>query len=100
MIFVTVPSLEVGESIARAVVKSRAAACGNLLGPVRSYYHFEGEYEEASEYTLLLKTPQAKVDELVTQLLELHPYQVPAIEVLQVDHTTPAAWAWLLRETS
>jgi periplasmic divalent cation tolerance protein len=100
MVFVTVPSAQVGESLARALVGARLAACGNLVGPVRSYYHYQGAYEEGEEFLLLLKTQETLVEQLVREILLHHPYETPAIEVVKVDRTTPATWAWIQAETS
>jgi periplasmic divalent cation tolerance protein len=99
MVFVTVPSVEVGEKLARAVVGARLAACANLVGPVRSYYHYQGDYEEGEEFLLIVKTQASRVEDLLKELVALHPYETPAIEVVNVEQVTPATLAWIRAET-
>jgi periplasmic divalent cation tolerance protein len=99
VVLVTVPSVEVGETLARRVVQARLAACANLLGPLRSFYHYQGAYEESTEQLLIMKTQVGCVDALISELTSAHPYECPAIEVLPVEKMTPAGLAWILSET-
>src|SRR6185369_15619216 len=64
IVFVTCPGREEGESIARAVVEERLAACVNVVAGVRSCYVWEGKSTWSEEVLLLIKTTEVRFAEL------------------------------------
>src|SRR5512147_1448114 len=84
LVYVTAASKEEAQNLARGAVTERLAACANLVGPMESFYHWEGRFEQGSEYLLFLKTTQAKVDALMRRLRELHSYTCPAIVAVPI----------------
>jgi periplasmic divalent cation tolerance protein len=83
------------ESLARALVEERLAACVNLVPGVRSIYRWEGAVEEAEEVLLVIKTTEGRVDELLRRLGELHSYELPERLVLGVESAAAPYLAWL-----
>lgn len=85
--------------LARTLVKERLAACAQVLAPVRSYYHWQGELCEETEVPVQLKTCQSLVGALRERLEALHSYDVPEFLVLACSDVSPAYGAWLNQET-
>ncbi|MFM2423475.1 MAG: hypothetical protein RL291_2005, partial [Pseudomonadota bacterium] len=56
MIYVPVPSMEVGERIGRALVEAELAACVNLIPGMRSIYRWEGKVDTGEEVIAIVKT--------------------------------------------
>jgi periplasmic divalent cation tolerance protein len=83
------------ESLARALVEERLAACVNLVPGVRSIYRWEGAVEEADEVLLVIKTRAAAVDALTRRIEALHAYEVPEVLVLGVEAGAAPYLAWL-----
>ncbi len=100
LIYVTVPNLEEAEKIAMAVVSERLAACANILGSIRSVYHWQGKLEQATEVALLLKTQHSVVSELVARIRQLHSYECPSIVSIPASGGNPEFLAWVVSETS
>ena len=100
LIYVTVSSLEEADTIALAVVQERLAACANILGPIRSVYHWQGKLERSDEVAVILKTQQVSEARLISRIRELHSYECPAIVVLPVLGGNPAFLDWVCTETS
>lgn len=100
LLYVTVPSQEVGAGLARFLVTSRLAACINVLGPLLSYYEWQGVFEEATEFALLIKTRGSLASRTMDALLEKHPYECPAIDVISVKDAPPAFRAWIAQQTT
>lgn len=73
------------ESLARALVQERLAACVNILPGVRSLYVWEGELCDDTEHTLLIKTSLQHVPALADRIRALHSYDTVEIVVLDVD---------------
>jgi len=85
--------------IAKALVEGRLAACVNILPQVKSVYEWKEEVCEESEYLLIIKTSQARVEELKAAFEELHPYEVPELVFLPVIDGLPDYLQWILTNT-
>ncbi len=100
LVLVNTPTAD-AERIAKALVEARLAACVNVVPAVKSFYHWEGKLEEATESTLLVKTQTALLPELTQAVKAIHPYSVP--EVIAIDVMANAGnleyLAWVLAET-
>ena len=82
VVFVTTGSAEEAAHLARVLVEDGLAACGNLLGPVRSIYRWKGKAKDESETLLMLKTRASLFEPLKERVLELHSYDVPEVVAL------------------
>jgi periplasmic divalent cation tolerance protein len=101
VVFITAPSLEVGQKLAHTLVEEKLAACVNLLPPVQSIYSWEGEIQTEEEILLVVKT-RAELFEsrLVPAVKALHPYQVPEVIALPVTSGSQSYLDWIRAETS
>ena len=95
IVLTTVPTDEVGDSLARTLVSERLAACVNVLPAMTSTYRWEGKVEQASERQLVIKTTHESIDRLKSRLAELHPYDVPELIVLAVTDGGERYLEWL-----
>jgi periplasmic divalent cation tolerance protein len=98
LVLTTVPSAEVGERIARALVEARLAACVNVLPAMLSVYRWKGEVQQETEHQLVIKTARRRLAALQEQLDQLHPYDLPEFLVLPVEDGDPAYLSWVLAE--
>lgn len=100
VVLTTVPSQEAGETIARALVDQRLAACVNVLPAMTSIYRWNGAVHSDTEHQLVIKTARPLVGALRERVADLHPYDLPELLVLTVADGDPAYLAWVLQETS
>lgn len=100
VVFVTVPSSEEAQRIARAVVDERLAACANVVVGVASRYWWKGQVEEAAEVLLILKTRQALLDSLTARVRSLHSYTVPEVIGIPIIGGNPDYLAWIDESTT
>ena len=89
------------EDIARAVLEARLSACVNILPGVVSLYWWQGKLCRDGESTLLIKTRASLVAALTQAICAAHPYEVPEVVVLPIDHDRGnlAYLDWLRAET-
>lgn len=89
-------------SIAQTLVKEQLAACVQLLPPMQSVYTWDGEVTSDEEQLLLIKAPETCLSRLTARLLELHPYDVPEILVIEPSAALAiyARWASDVTESS
>lgn len=85
--------------LAQALVGERLAACVNIVDTVRSVYRWLGEVHDEAEVLLIVKTVDARLDALQTRLLELHPYELPELMVLDPVAVSERYLSWLEEET-
>ena len=99
VVLVTVPSVETGLDLARAVIESRLAACGNVIPGLTSVYWWKGRVDEDNEALVLFKTTAALLPALEEKVLELHPYDVPEFLAMPVAAGHLPYLEWVARET-
>jgi periplasmic divalent cation tolerance protein len=87
------------QSIARAVVEERLAACANILAPCRSIYKWKGSIQEDEEVPALFKTRADTAEALIARISELHSYDVPAAVVWPIERALPAYAHWVAQES-
>lgn len=83
------------ERLARRLVESRAAACVNIVAPVKSVYRWKGVVEQAEEWLLLVKTSRGNFDAVRAELEAAHSYELPEVLALPVVAGSPNYLAWL-----
>lgn len=96
---VTCGSVDEAQSIGRAVVEARLAACAQTW-PVFSCYRWQGNVEEEQEYVLLLKTVASHFEQVCETIVALHSYDLPAIVAVPVAHAGPGYDGWLADSTA
>jgi periplasmic divalent cation tolerance protein len=95
LVLSTVPDDASAETIARALVEEKLAACVNLFSPMQSVYRWKGAVESAVERQLVIKTTRPMVDALERRLKELHPYELPEFLVIAVEDGSQNYLAWV-----
>jgi periplasmic divalent cation tolerance protein len=96
VVLCTCASEEDGERLARALITGRLAACVSVVPGVRSFYRWQGEIEDSSEFLLLIKTSRDRFDALREAVEKLHSYAVPEVLALPVVAGAPNYLAWLV----
>ncbi|MDR9391397.1 MAG: divalent-cation tolerance protein CutA [Trueperaceae bacterium] len=99
-VYVTIDTPENAATLARALVERGLIACANVLPPMRSFFAWDGEVRDEPEVAMILKTREARLDELVEAVETLHPYDVPCVVAWPVDAGAEAYLAWVRDETA
>ena len=99
VVLMTAGSPEEAERLARALVGERLVACVNIVGPIRSIYHWQGKVEDSTEQLLIAKTLAGLVPRLAERVKVLHSYEVPEVLAIPVTYGWPPYLAWVESET-
>lgn len=91
----TFPDADLARRVARELVEQKLAACANIGGRVESIYRWQGKIEEGAETLVFFKTTRARFAEFQQVLRSLHPYEVPEIVAVRIDHGLPAYLSWV-----
>ena len=90
------------ESIARAILEARLAACVNVVPGVGSLYWWQGAIARDEESMLVVKTRTDLVPALTAAIRAAHPYEVPEVLALPVTAGigNPAYHAWVVESVA
>ena len=99
VVFSTAPDMRTARSLARGLVKKKAAACVTCLSGGLSVYRWKGKIISAKESLLVAKTSQSKLKEAVRILQEMHPYDVPEVVALRVTAGSQKYLDWIEKST-
>ena len=91
----TASSRAEADAIAAELVSRRLAACVNILGPVASVYHWQGEVEHSEEFLLFIKSTEAQFIAIQNAITELHSYQVPELISFSIDSGLESYLDWI-----
>ncbi len=100
LVWTTWPDTAAAEAASGALVERRLAACAVMLPDLRSVYRWQGRVESATEVGLLLKTRSGLAEALTAAIVEIHPYEVPAVLVIDTLSAAAAYAAWIVAETA
>ena len=93
---VTCGTLEESRKIARELVEKRLAACVNVVThAVESFYPWAGKLENSSEYLLMIKTTEDRIEELQACVVSRHSYDTPEFIVLPIVAGSEDYLKWL-----
>ncbi len=85
VVLVHVPDLDCAKRIANALITAKLAACVNIGASCQSIYEWQGIIETQTEFPLEIKTQQNCYQAVETLIVEMHPYELPGIIILNVD---------------
>jgi periplasmic divalent cation tolerance protein len=91
---VTTGSREEAERIARALVERRLAASGQV-GPLRTWYRWQGRVHEADEHLVSLFTRGDRFVAVAAAVRELHGYALPQIVAVPLVQGTAEFLRWI-----
>jgi periplasmic divalent cation tolerance protein len=97
--YCTCPDDDSARRIAEALVGERLAACVNRLPGIASTYRWQGQVTTEAEHLLLIKTTAARFEALRMRLLALHPYELPELVAVPVEHAHTPYLAWVRQAT-
>lgn len=86
------------EKIVKSLLEKRLAACAQIIGPMTSYFHWQGKLDSAQEYLCLIKSRNDLFGELEAEIKNIHPYEVPEILTTQITKGGSDYLNWLAAE--
>lgn len=95
LVFNTCPDQTTAEKLAKQLVTEKLAACVNILPNLTSVYQWQGNIETANEYLLMIKTEKDQYQAIENWIQTNHPYELPEIIAVSIDHGLPKYLQWI-----
>ena len=100
LVLTNLPDRAAAERLADALIEKRVAACVNILAPCRSVYRWQEKLQHDEEHPMLIKTTEERYAALEAAIRAGHPYELPEIIALPIEHGLPAYLEWVAAETA
>lgn len=95
IILCTTPSNDISVQIAEECIKTKIAACCNILPGITSIYQWQGKVEKSNEELLILKSTEDNFVAIENTIKELHPYEVPEIISIKINKGNESYLKWI-----
>jgi len=95
VVLITCPAGRHSQRLARTLVNKRLAACVNILPHVQSLFWWQGRVDRARESLLVVKTAARRFEALRRAVSAVHPYKVPEILALPIQHAHRPYLRWI-----
>jgi periplasmic divalent cation tolerance protein len=94
-VYMTAKDAAEARDIGAYLVKSKLAACVNILDRMHSIYVWEDEVQEDEEVVLIAKTTAERAQDLIDAVKERHSYDCPCIVTMPVSGGNPDYLQWV-----
>lgn len=98
--YVTIPDEKKAQVLARNLVEEGFCAGVNIIGPIRSTYHWRGETRLREEWLLLAQTTTTAWAAFEKFVREEHSDIVPCVIGLPADQVFPPFRAWIMENAT
>lgn len=99
LVLTNLPDRESALALADGLVGARLAACANVLAECTSVYRWKDAVETAAEVPVLIKTRAGLYADVEAFIRGHHPYEVPEVIAVTVQHGLGAYLQWVADET-
>ncbi len=86
--------------VAHALVRSRHAACVNIVPNVHSVYRWKGRVCDDGEMLLVIKTLARNFDAVRETIQKVNTYELPEVLGYSVDWASPGFASWIEKMTT
>jgi periplasmic divalent cation tolerance protein len=95
LILVATKDKQEAENITKALLNERLIACGNISGPVTSFFHWSGQIEKSEECLVVMKSRMDLFAQVAERVKGLHSYEVPEILALPIVGGSQTYLDWM-----
>ena len=98
-IYVTFGSLREAKRLGSKLVKTKLAACTNIIPTIYSTYVWRNKTMMDKECSMIVKTSKSKVKAAIKFIVKKHSYECPAVSAFPIQSTHPDFQRWINQQT-
>lgn len=95
LVYMTAKDKAEARAIGAHLVKSKLAACVNILDQMNSMYVWQDQFQDDNEAVMIAKTTKALEQALIDAVKARHSYDCPCIVTLPIVGGNPAFIEWI-----
>ena len=98
-IYVTFSSLNEAKKLGNKLVKSKLAACTNIIPSIYSTYIWGKKTITDKECSMIIKTSKSKVKTAIKFIVKKHSYECPAVSAFPIKYAHSDFQKWIFKQT-
>ena len=98
-IYVTFGSLNEAKRLGAKLVKTKLAACTNIIPTVYSTYVWKNKTMMDKECSMIVKTSKSKVKAAIKFIVKKHSYECPAVSAFPIELVHADFQRWINKQT-
>ena len=98
-IYVTFGSLREAKRLGGQLVKSKLAACTNIIPIIYSTYVWKNKTMIDKECSMIVKTSKSKVKAAIKFIVKEHSYECPAVSAFPINYSHEDFQTWISKQT-
>ncbi len=95
IVYITCKDEKEAKDIAKKLLEERLIGCANIIKEIDSIYWWKEKLEEQKEALLLCKTKRELGERVIERAKQLHSYEIPCIDVLEVKEGNEDYENWI-----
>jgi periplasmic divalent cation tolerance protein len=100
LVFITAPSVSKARSIVQSLLHQKLIACANVIPAIESHFLWKNKKQKIREALIIAKLPARLFKKLKTQVVKIHPYEVPEVVFVAIHSGHAPYLAWLEKSCS
>jgi len=100
VVITSVGTEEQALDVAHALVRSRRAACVNIVPNIHSVYRWKGRVCDDGEMLLIVKTRASQFEAVRETIHRVNTYELPEVMGYRVDLASPGFKSWIEKMTT
>jgi periplasmic divalent cation tolerance protein len=98
LIYSLFPDQQSYERTIDVLLTEKLIACANCMQGIQSYYSWKGEIHSNAEFMVFFKTTKNLIEQVVQKIELVHPYECPAVIVVDDTLSNTKYFEWLKME--
>ena len=96
LVCTSVNDIKVARDIANTLLTKKYSPCINIVSNNESIYVWNNDIETTNEYILFIKSVKSKFKNIEKLILAIHPYEIPEILAIDINHINMKYLKWML----
>ena len=96
LVCTSVNDIKAARNIANELLTKKYSPCINIFSNNESIYVWNSDIETTNEYILFIKSVKSKFKDIEKLILAIHPYEIPEILAIDINHINMKYLEWML----
>ena len=96
LVCTSVNDIKAARNIANELLTKKYSPCINIVSNNESIYVWNNDIETTNEYILFIKSVKSKFKNIEKLILAMHPYEIPEILAIDINHINMKYLKWVL----